>query len=514
MTSTSHRSRIFYIRPESRLIGMVPNILGIYHSFDGSLIIVLANGTNIYYVSIVPRNPFSFWIPQGLLTNTMIPNFSLLLPCILWNYTPRFVEVNHAFDRITLPLLLTNFPMTENVNTRLSREVIFARMNRIMYQPTKRSISDDNDTCSICLFDGQIIGSADCHHTFHFDCISQWLMQKNSCPLYKRIAFTTNTIFQNDATYDFGPLRTMTFASHRSRIFYIRPESRLIGMVPNFLRNYYSSDGNLIIVLANGTNIYYVSIVPRNPFPFWIPQGMLTNTMIPNFSLSLPRILWNYTPRFAEVNHAFDGLLALQDQTKNVSTGLSREVIFARMNRIIIFCIRSESRLIGMVPNILRYYYSSDGSLIVVLANGTNIYYVSIVPKNPFSFWIPQEMLTNTMIPNFSLSLPRILLNYTPRFTEVNHAFDHMTLPLRLTKFSMGLLALQDLTKNVNTGLSREIMFARMNRIMMTTMMGRSLQAPIVSTPFTLIASVYGSCRRILVPFAKGLHWQFKKSKL
>ncbi|WMV59366.1 hypothetical protein MTR67_052751 [Solanum verrucosum] len=146
MTSAAHRSRIFYIRPESHRISMVPNILGIHYSSNGSLIVVLANGTSIYYVSIVSRNSFCFWIPQG-----MIPNFSLSLPRILWNYTPRFVEVNHAFDRMTLPLRLTNFPM------------------------------DDYS-------DGQIIGSADCQHTFHFDCISQWLLQKNSCPLCKRIA--------------------------------------------------------------------------------------------------------------------------------------------------------------------------------------------------------------------------------------------------------------------------------------------------------------------------------------
>ncbi|KAG5570605.1 hypothetical protein H5410_060371, partial [Solanum commersonii] len=211
-----------------------PNILGIYHSFDGSLIIVLANRTNIYSVSIVPRNTFSFWIPQVMLTNTLIPNFSLSLPNILWDYTPRFAEVNHAFDCMTLPPRLTNFPMgllafqdqTEKVNTGLRREVIFPHMNRIRYQSTYISKSDDNDTCSICLVktyfhlilssyclncsdlckiillekyfsilrddysDGQIIRSADCHHAFHFDCTSQWLMQKYSCPLHKRIALT------------------------------------------------------------------------------------------------------------------------------------------------------------------------------------------------------------------------------------------------------------------------------------------------------------------------------------
>ena len=37
-----------------------------------------------------------------------------------------------------------------NVNRGLSREIIFARMNRVMYQLTEISTSDE-DTCSICL---------------------------------------------------------------------------------------------------------------------------------------------------------------------------------------------------------------------------------------------------------------------------------------------------------------------------------------------------------------------------
>ncbi|KAH0706463.1 hypothetical protein KY285_010967 [Solanum tuberosum] len=103
------------------------------------------------------------------------------------NYASRFADVNHGPNRMPFPPHPANFhtgllarqDQTGNVNRGLSREVIFARMNHVMYQSTEISTSDE-DTCSICLdgfSDGQIIGSTDCHHTFHFDCINQWLMQ-------------------------------------------------------------------------------------------------------------------------------------------------------------------------------------------------------------------------------------------------------------------------------------------------------------------------------------------------
>ena len=44
--------------------------------------------------------------------------------------------------------------------------------------------------------------------------------------------------------------------------------------------------------------------------------------------------------------------------------------------------------------------------------------------------------------------------------------------------------------------------------------MGRLLEALTVTTPFTLIASINGSCKLIHAPFAEGLHWQSKYSKL
>ncbi|CAL5372936.1 unnamed protein product [Camellia sinensis] len=36
--------------------------------------------------------------------------------------------------------------------------------------------------------DEEDLGKLDCGHQFHLNCIKQWLIQKNSCPIYKRVA--------------------------------------------------------------------------------------------------------------------------------------------------------------------------------------------------------------------------------------------------------------------------------------------------------------------------------------
>lgn len=216
MAYAAHSSRIIYRRPEPRLIVMVPYISGNNYFSDGSLAIYFANGTSTYHVHLIPRNPFSYWIPAGMLTNTLAPvthapSFSVSLQYFSWNWnyssfqvpsmysminhTPRFVGLNHGPGR--MPLHPSNshmaqnaMPQTFHVNVEnMSYEGLLAFQDRVG-SVTERSTSD-TDMCCICLdefSDGQIIGSADCQHTFHFDCISQWLMVKNSCPLCRRTA--------------------------------------------------------------------------------------------------------------------------------------------------------------------------------------------------------------------------------------------------------------------------------------------------------------------------------------
>ncbi|CAJ2657395.1 unnamed protein product [Trifolium pratense] len=48
-----------------------------------------------------------------------------------------------------------------------------------------------NQTCVICqedYADGERIGRIRCMHTYHLDCIKQWLMQKNVCPICQHTA--------------------------------------------------------------------------------------------------------------------------------------------------------------------------------------------------------------------------------------------------------------------------------------------------------------------------------------
>ncbi|CAK9159456.1 unnamed protein product [Ilex paraguariensis] len=78
-----------------------------------------------------------------------------------------------------------------NVSTGLSQEAILACMRRHTFESIKRGPEVDAKSCCICLDDyanGQELGKLDCGHDFHFDCIKQWLMEKNSCPICKKTA--------------------------------------------------------------------------------------------------------------------------------------------------------------------------------------------------------------------------------------------------------------------------------------------------------------------------------------
>eukprot|EP00956_Cyclotella_meneghiniana_P003453 scaffold4205_cov75-Cyclotella_meneghiniana.AAC.2 len=50
----------------------------------------------------------------------------------------------------------------------------------------QRTDSKEPDTCTICLLDieeGEKIADVQCGHMFHADCLSEWILKKNACPL-------------------------------------------------------------------------------------------------------------------------------------------------------------------------------------------------------------------------------------------------------------------------------------------------------------------------------------------
>ncbi|GAV67747.1 zf-RING_2 domain-containing protein, partial [Cephalotus follicularis] len=75
-----------------------------------------------------------------------------------------------------------------NVSTGLSEEEILTHLRRRKYQSKAVPLVEPPEPCCVCqedYADGEDLGKLDCGHDFHFNCIKQWLHQKNSCPICK-----------------------------------------------------------------------------------------------------------------------------------------------------------------------------------------------------------------------------------------------------------------------------------------------------------------------------------------
>ncbi|KAK8948504.1 RING-H2 finger protein ATL65 [Platanthera zijinensis] len=88
------------------------------------------------------------------------------------------------------------------VKTGLSEEFIINNLKisthvpqgtALSLEPSSRS-SMENETCSICQVEyeeDEIIGTLDCGHAYHGECVKQWLLIKNLCPICKTSALAT-----------------------------------------------------------------------------------------------------------------------------------------------------------------------------------------------------------------------------------------------------------------------------------------------------------------------------------
>ncbi|KAF2317165.1 hypothetical protein GH714_013048 [Hevea brasiliensis] len=73
----------------------------------------------------------------------------------------------------------------------LAGAIIEAHMKRQKYEANVVGSPLDDEKCCICqenYADNEDLGKLDCGHYFHFDCIKQWLIQKNNYPICKRKA--------------------------------------------------------------------------------------------------------------------------------------------------------------------------------------------------------------------------------------------------------------------------------------------------------------------------------------
>ncbi|KAK9056656.1 hypothetical protein SSX86_024018 [Deinandra increscens subsp. villosa] len=100
----------------------------------------------------------------------------------------RHRDMRLDVDNMSYEELLALEERIGNVNTGLSEEVILKSMKQRKHIAFMAISTKSLEPCCICQEEydtGDHIGSLDCGHDFHTDCIKQWLAQKNICPICK-----------------------------------------------------------------------------------------------------------------------------------------------------------------------------------------------------------------------------------------------------------------------------------------------------------------------------------------
>ncbi|XP_072967915.1 probable E3 ubiquitin-protein ligase ZFP1 isoform X1 [Typha angustifolia] len=107
-------------------------------------------------------------------------------------------------DSMTYEELLALEEQIGDVNTGLTEESILKNLKTSLYVTGAVSSSSDwlaefapeDEACVICQVEykeKETIGTLDCGHKYHADCIKQWLLLKNLCPICKISALSADT---------------------------------------------------------------------------------------------------------------------------------------------------------------------------------------------------------------------------------------------------------------------------------------------------------------------------------
>ncbi|KAH7523648.1 hypothetical protein FEM48_Zijuj06G0034200 [Ziziphus jujuba var. spinosa] len=105
----------------------------------------------------------------------------------------RHRDMRLDVDNMSYEELLALEERIGNVSTGLSEETIRNRLKQKKYSVAVVS-QLEAEPCCICQEDyneGEDLGTLECGHDFHSDCIKQWLMHKNLCPICKTTALAT-----------------------------------------------------------------------------------------------------------------------------------------------------------------------------------------------------------------------------------------------------------------------------------------------------------------------------------
>ncbi|OIS97047.1 putative e3 ubiquitin-protein ligase rhg1a [Nicotiana attenuata] len=100
----------------------------------------------------------------------------------------RHRDMRVDVDNMSYEELLALEERIGNVCTGLSEEAILSQLKQHNYICVKSEEPVDAEPCCICqeeYNDGEDLGTLECGHDFHRDCIKQWLKHKNICPICK-----------------------------------------------------------------------------------------------------------------------------------------------------------------------------------------------------------------------------------------------------------------------------------------------------------------------------------------
>ncbi|CAN4092677.1 unnamed protein product [Withania somnifera] len=107
----------------------------------------------------------------------------------------RHRDMRLDVDNMSYEELLALEERIGNVCTGLTEETILNRLKQRKHVSIRTEEPTDAEPCCICqeeYKDGEELGKLDCGHDFHRDCVKQWLMQKNLCPICKTTGLNTS----------------------------------------------------------------------------------------------------------------------------------------------------------------------------------------------------------------------------------------------------------------------------------------------------------------------------------
>ncbi|XP_010538110.1 PREDICTED: probable E3 ubiquitin-protein ligase RHG1A [Tarenaya hassleriana] len=105
----------------------------------------------------------------------------------------RYREMRLDVDNMSYEELLALEERIGDVCTGLTEEIISNHLKQRKYKSTNKS-SQETEPCCICqeeYNEGDDMGTLECGHDFHSQCVKEWLKRKNLCPICKTTGLNT-----------------------------------------------------------------------------------------------------------------------------------------------------------------------------------------------------------------------------------------------------------------------------------------------------------------------------------